>query len=312
MIRPTSLILSVLVLGACSAQAPRRDTHERLNGLLWVQTSAEYRALAAVTYRDAFAKVEALSRQARKGLDVASAALEQPGRNTKGLPLAVIVDIDETVLDNSRMTGKLIHDRKGWDENTWSDWVNLREATFIEGAKEFIEKTRAAGVKVFFVTNRKAAEQQCTIDNLKPLVVTEDEVLASGEIDPDEGRAWLGEKQKRRAYLARSNWILAMVGDDLADFLPCVRKATPDERVAAMREHLSRFGDRWFLLPNPVYGSWESVLYGQGVSDEKQLSDKIGKVRGFQPAPPATGCLPLPGASPAAAIPAPVDPHECQ
>ncbi len=267
-----------LALAACTA----RDTHERLNGVLWMQTSAEYQALVAVTFRHATARVLELAKQFQAGRTPPSAAIEQPGENTKRLPPAVIVDIDETLLDNSPMSGELIEHRVGWDDKVWTDWVERRQAEYIRGAEDFVEKVRGAGVEVFFVTNRKVSEQSCTIDDMLPIAVTDAQLLASGEYDHDTGEVWKNEKTTRRAAIARSHWILALVGDDLADFIPGVRDGvTPEQRIEAMEKNLARFGDRWFLLPNPVYGSWEFAIVNPADKDGSQLGDKHRKLRRF-------------------------------
>lgn len=269
-----------MLLASCTA----RDTHERLNGVLWLQTSAEYQAIAAVTFRQAATRVLELTKQFHAGKNVASAAIEQPGENTKRLPAAVIVDIDETLLDNSPMSAELIEERVGWDDKVWTEWVERRQADYIRGAAEFVEKVRAAGVEVFFVTNRKVSEQSCTIEDMRPIVVTDDQLLASGEYDHESGQVWKNEKTTRRAAIARTHWILAMVGDDLADFIPGVREGvTPEQRAAAMERNLDRFGDRWFLLPNPVYGSWEFAIVNPRDKDGSQLGDKHRKLRRFPP-----------------------------
>jgi 5'-nucleotidase (lipoprotein e(P4) family) len=280
---PRSILLSAacaLLLAAC---VPIRYTHERLYGVLWMQTSAEYRALAAATFHQAYRTVEDLAKAERGGRKLPSAALEQPGYNTNHLPLAVIVDIDETILDNSRFQGELVKRHEAWDDRLWREWVQMRQAEFVAGAEQFVNKTRALGVTVFFVTNRRNTEELCTLEDLAPLVVPPDEFLAHGEKDPLTGETWDGEKQKRREAVARDYWILALVGDDLGDFIPGVRKTAPEQRVAAAETYIDRFGERWFLLPNPLYGSWESGLYDPSARDAKQLAERVGRVEGIGP-----------------------------
>jgi 5'-nucleotidase (lipoprotein e(P4) family) len=283
-------VICALVLSSCAARTKResapcapagRDTHERLNGTLWMQTSAEYQALAATTYRQATERVLAMKKDLDAGKTVLSAAVEQPGCNDRKLKPAVIVDIDETILDNSPMSGELIEERRGWDTGLWDDWVKLRRANFIAGAEDFVARVRLAGVEVFFVTNRKASEEADTLKDLLPMVVTDGQLLASAEKDEDSGEEWTSEKKSRRATVARKYWILALVGDDLADFIPGVRSdVTPDERVGAMKQYVDRFGEQWFLLPNPIYGSWESAVVKTS-GDANQLAEKRSKVRRF-------------------------------
>ena len=260
---------------------PLRDTHERLNGILWVQTSAEYRVLAEATYRDAWQRVETLLDDAKAGRALLSAMIEQPGQNTNNLPLAVVVDIDETILDNSPMSGRLVIERRGYDSKVWDTWVRLEQAGFIDGAEHFIRNVRDAGVEVFFVTNRTIDEEAHTIEDLKPLVVTGDQILSSKEVGVGETKPWESEKGPRRAYLARNHWVIAMVGDDLADFVPGIRRMKPEDRVTEAMKHIGMLNRQWFLIPNPLYGSWETVLYNLADSDDRQLTDKIGKVKSY-------------------------------
>jgi acid phosphatase len=278
-------VVCLSLLSSCSSQGGHvtRDTHERLNGVLWMQTSAEYQALALTTFRQATNKVLALKKAVDAGKVVSSAAIEQPGHNTAGLPPVVIVDIDETILDNSPMSAELVEHRVGWDDALWTRWVKMRRADFIAGAEDFVEKVRSAGVEVYFVTNRKKTEEAATIDDLKPLVVTDAEILSSKETDIDNPKSvWENEKSERRSWVARHGWILAMVGDDLADFIPNVREGISGEaRLAAMKKNLARFGEQWFLLPNPIYGSWESTIVKSKDSDAEQLADKHRHLRRF-------------------------------
>lgn len=263
------------------ASSTLRDTHERLNGVLWMQTSAEFHVLSTVAYRDATERLTARLADVRAGRPVRSAAIEQEGEGPRGLPLAVIVDVDETILDNSPMSGQLIADRKGFDSASWSAWVERAQAAFLPGAREFVELARQEGVDVFFVTNRTKAEEDATIRDLLPLVVSEQQVLTSGETGAGESSPWPSEKKSRREFVAKTHWIIAMVGDDLADFIPGIRSMSPADRVTEARKHADRFGRDWFLLPNPLYGSWESVLFTRGVSDTEELSEKRAHVKGF-------------------------------
>ena len=268
---------------AVAAAAASRMTHERLNAVLWMQTSAEFHILSEVAYRDAAARLRLVLDDVKKGKAVASAAIEQPGTHPKGMPLAVVIDIDETVLDNSPMSGRFVHDGRGYEKgDIWSLWVGKKQADFVPGAREFVELARSHGVEVFFVTNRTDAEEADTIGDLAPLVITDEQVLASGEIGAGESAPWPSEKQPRRSFIAKTHWIVSMVGDDLGDFIPKIRTMPAAERVTEVKKHAVRFGRDWFLIPNPLYGSWESVLYNRDDPDAKQLSDKTALVKGFE------------------------------
>ncbi len=287
---PTSALvmgLTLLVAGCANHPAPQvatssdtgrpaattaeRDTHETLNGYLWVQTSAEFRTLVSTTYRGAQASLE------RALADPAWTALPDQPAAPAPRPAAVIMDLDETVLDNSPAQGQFILDRTPYVADTWGAWVETASAPALPGALEFIAFAEARGVAVFYVTNRDAGEEQRTIDNLIALGVTasDDNVLVVGE------QGWTSDKTARRAYVASTHRVLLLVGDDMNDFVSTA-SLTPAERAALAREHADRWGTQWILLPNPQYGTWERALYPGVSGDDAVLEKKREAVKGFR------------------------------
>lgn len=271
-----TLVLFVGAMGGCQSPAPR-DTHERLHGVLWMQTAPEYAVSAQTVYRSAAVALDA----ALKDTSL-SAALEQTSDYYE-LPPAVILDIDETVLDNTRMQGQLVRNRSGYDADVWNRWIMKSAAKPVPGALEFIDYARSRGVRVFYVTNRDATEEQATRKNLENVGIILDRdldtVLMSGELP---GR-WPSDKSSRRKCIAQTHRILLLIGDDLGDFVSGA-KSTPAERKRLAEQYRAYWGGRWFLLPNPVYGSWESALYGHdsGLDDADVLKLKFDAVEGFE------------------------------
>lgn len=264
-----SVFLVLVTYAGCSAP---RDTHERLHGVLWMQTSAEYQTLTAETYQ-----------RAREALDRAlqdktwTAALEQTGKY-HDLPPAVILDLDETVLDNSPFEGRLIKNRTSFNRATWDQWVEESNATAVPGALDFIAEAQRRGITIFFVTNRRARHESWTRKNLEKLGITLpayiDTVLSEGE-PPNN---WSSDKSSRRQYLAGQYRILLLLGDDLGDFLGGASDI-PDIRIRLAQQYANRWGVSWFLIPNPIYGSWEASLYSKGLSDADTLKSKLNIVR---------------------------------
>jgi acid phosphatase len=250
--------------------AALRDTHEQLQGALWVQTSVEYRMVCETVYRAAAA---ALAPALADG--AWTAAIEQAG-DASALPPAVVLDIDETVLDNSLFQGELARRRLVYTPALWREWVAQRRAGLVPGAAAFLAAARASGAAVVFVTNRTAAEEADTIANLAALgvEVAPEDVLCAGEND------WPSEKSARRRAVAERYRIVLLVGDDLGDFMPA--RLSPAERAAAAHGHAAWWGRRWFVLPNPMYGSWERALLGfEPLPDAQSLSRKLSLVKGF-------------------------------
>lgn len=229
---------------------------ELLNATLWMQRSAEYAAVSRQTYRAAAGALDealadsswtALPSQAREG-------------GYHGLPPAVILDVDETVLDNSPFQARLVLQGREFDPEIWGEWVREARAEPVPGALRFAREADRRGVAVFYVTNRDHALEPPTRRNLEelgfPLVEGEDRILTVGE-RPE----WGSDKVDRRAAVAAGHRVLLVMGDDLNDFLPEARGSL-EERDGAAARHQGRWGRQWFVLPNPAYGSWERAAYG--------------------------------------------------
>lgn len=274
------LVGALCVVGGCST-APSgaggvvRDSHERLNGVLWVQTSAEYEVMT----RSLFAQAQ-LSLARAKADGKWTAALEQT-ENYESLPPAIIVDIDETILDNSPFSGRLVKARSGYDHAIWTEWAGQGLAGAIPGAVEFLQYADKSGVTVLYVTNREYGVEAATRKNLQalgfPITERTDVVLTKKE--PPHN--WASDKAARRAFLAKTYRILLLIGDDLGDFVSGSKNA-PEVRQELAQKYSQRWGVSWFLLPNPLYGSWETSLYDQSLPDQQVLEHKIDHVTGFE------------------------------
>lgn len=251
-------LAAVCGISACSSTPPLPESNERLNAVLWMQGSAEYQALSLNTYA-----------QATKAIAPAladktwSAALEQIGNYT-AMPPAVIVDIDETVLDNLPFQAQLIKDRKTFSQNDWEQWTQRASAKPIPGAKAFLDAAHAQGVTIFYVTNREATQEKDTRTNLLnqklPVRPDIDVVLMKNE------NGWnSSDKSSRRTHVIKNFRVIALVGDDFGDFSSGA-KGTPQDRVELAKTYESLWGKKWFLLPNPVYGSWEAALHNNDYS----------------------------------------------
>jgi 5'-nucleotidase (lipoprotein e(P4) family) len=234
---------------------------EQLHATLWMQRATEYRLLVAQAYRLATERLELM-------LAPGSAALEQsdlPAQRLASLPPAIILDLDETVLDNSFYQARLLREGRDYDDASWAAWVDEAAAPALPGARAFLRAAAARGVRIFYVTNRECPRQRpvagdpcpaktATLRNLRALGLP-------GADDPDtlllrrERPEWDGRsKSVRRAWVGERHRIVALVGDDLQDFV--------DRSVFEGRggEFDALFGLRWFLLPNAMYGSWERSL----------------------------------------------------
>ncbi|MEO6164605.1 MAG: HAD family acid phosphatase [Candidatus Binatia bacterium] len=232
-------------------EAPSRADN-RLDAILWQTTSAEYRVLAQMIYATAQTHLE------RALADPNWSALSAQKDNYQKLPPAVIMDIDETVIDTGAFQSQLARNNARFSSRPWREWQARNQPEAVPGALEFIAAAQARGVTIFFVTNRDHPTEAATRLNLATTGVKLpsdlDTVLCRSE-RPD----WGSDKESRRRYIAQSHRVLMLIGDDLADFISEYR-TPPAQRTAAAVKH-DTWGTKWFMLPNPMYGSWEASLY---------------------------------------------------
>lgn len=237
---------------------------DNLNATVWVQRSAEYAANARTVYR---AATEALD-EALADQDWDALVPEERANPARGLPPAVIVDVDETVLDNSPYQARLVLDGDAYNEVSWSGWVEERKAAPVPGALEFARAADARGVTVLYVTNRAEHLGPATLENLRAVgfpVKDDSAFLGLGTFV--EGCEQEGsEKRCRRELAGRRYRVLMQFGDQLGDFVEIVAN-TPAFRADLAGRYQEWFGRRWWVLPNPTYGSWEPALFNNAWSE---------------------------------------------
>ena len=249
-----SFLICLLAAGTVFAQAAAvkpNTPHENLNAVVWMQTSAEYRASALQTYHSA----EASMMRALNDKNW-TAALEQK-RPVPDLPPAVILDLDETVFDNSAFQARLATTGTTFTPENWNSWVAEKRAGLVPGARAFLLAAHANGVAPFYVTNRVCDPNRAddpTVVLLKAhLLPFRPERLLCKTETPD--------KSARRNLVAAGNRVLLLIGDDLNDFITAaVHEGSVDVRIAAVDAYDRYWGERWFMLPNPTYGSWEAAV----------------------------------------------------
>jgi len=256
----------------------RPPSYAGLDAALWVQTAEEARLLRVTAYVAATAALE-------RGLaDPIWSALDQ-GPGAAALPAAAILDLDETVLDNSAYEAYLVRAGRSFEPASWSAWVATAEAKAIPGVLDFARRAAELGITLYFVSNRDAPMEQATRANLAalglPLPAGGDVVLLRGE-RPE----WRSDKRGRYEEIAARHRVLVLVGDDLNDFLSGAREATLAERRALAEPHAGRFGRDWFLLPNPMHGSWLRAA-SAGAGGGGEIERRLERLEAFDgPAPP--------------------------
>lgn len=221
-------------------------------GLLWMRTSAEYRALAYQGYNVA--------------MNAVKMAVTDPSHQRK--PLAIVLDADETVVDNTQLMGESIANGNGrFDAPWWRQAVHQGKSQAMPGAVEFLNEVHKQGVEIFYVSNRYApVNLDVTIQNFKELgfpSVDKDHVLLF-EKDSD--------KQPRFDAIAKKYYVVLYMGDNAGDFPIGTKGKTLAERNGIIDAHKEDFGTTFVVFPNPAYGSWVSALAKgyQNLSPEEQ------------------------------------------
>jgi 5'-nucleotidase (lipoprotein e(P4) family) len=226
----------MLVLLVVAAPARAQQATQGLD-IKYVRDSEEYATLARQVYRAAGRAVEAAARQAPRGR------------------WAVVLDVDETTLDNSAYQLERGAYGQAFSDSTWDVWTARRAAGMVPGVREFVVAVRALGGHVVYLTDRKSTAREDTRVNLEALGLWSAEDLLCTKSAPadskGERRATLAAGAGACAYPSQPMAIVAFIGDQLGDF-----PRTGENDADAGND--TAFGSRFFLLPNPMYGSWSA------------------------------------------------------
>ena len=280
-----TLLACSLVVTACKTVTPSAATtpvattqqvpaNDNLNAVDWMQRSTEYRASAETIYHAATARLDVLLADKNEDALVA----EERGNSAKGLPPAVVLDLDETVLDNSPYQARLIDGDKEYADVTWDQWVEEKKARAVPGALAFTRAAAQKGITVFYVSNRAVHLKDATIANLEALgfPLKDDSVFLGLGTFVQDCEQNGSEKLCRRKLVGQKYRVLMQFGDQLGDFVQ-VLSNTPADRQALADKYAGWWGERWFMLPNPSYGSWEPALFNndwQRSRDERRKAKR--------------------------------------
>lgn len=233
------ILIFIFLIPSCKTDTPAPDAEQMVMATLWFQHSGEARAL----YYQAYNLAELRVRQALDTLP-------------DNLPKAVIADIDETILDNSPSEGKNILEGNRYSSERWKTWTDNRSATGLPGSLEFAMFLESVGVDLYYISNRSVDEQNATLNNLKklgyPFADAEHILLKSDQ----------STKTPRRQLVAKNHYIILLLGDNLNDFSDVFEDRSQAYGFETVDKYSEEFGNRFILLPNPLYGSWTKPVYG--------------------------------------------------
>lgn len=224
-------------------------------GALWQQRAAEYRALSYQAY------------------NTARLSLDQLLKEPSSLPLAVVTDIDETVLDNSPYYVHQAQNKGNYSDSSWVSWTKQVACDSVPGAPSFFRYAASKGVTVFYISNRIREDEQQTVENLRKFDFPNSDkehlmLLADSS-----------SKETRRGKVAEKFKIIMLLGDNLGDFSAIFNNYSMDDRRAWTEKNRLEFGRSFIVLPNHMYGNWEEAFYhGQkptSFADSNEVLNKL-------------------------------------
>lgn len=270
MIKSRGFVLAV-VIGAMATggmvRAEEPVPNDLLLATLWNQRSVEYKGNALTVY--ALARIRLDEALADKSWT--AAPVEQKG-DFGNLPPAIILDVDETVLDNSPYEVWMMKANQSFSTKTWNQFCAAQISKAIPGAVEFTQYADSKGVKVFYISNRGVETKKDTKENMEklgfPMGGNVDTFLMQNE-KPD----WGSQKGTRRAVIAKDYRILLNFGDNLGDFDDRYRTSEA-ERLKVFEEDKAHWGRDWLMIANPTYGSFDTAPFGHDFKKSREEQRK--------------------------------------
>jgi 5'-nucleotidase (lipoprotein e(P4) family) len=259
-------LLSVYFAVSSGAQpatqaVPAHTFDYQIGAVLYQQKAAEYRALAYQAFNIARWQLDS---------DLDKKNVKKLPKDERKKPRAVIVDIDETVLDNSPSNANTAKNNLPFNVRDWYAWGEMRKAKAVPGAVGFLNYAVSKGVKIFFISNRDEVQKQATIDNLKSVGfadVSADNVMLRQTVAEST-------KEPRRQNVAAKYRIIMLMGDNLDDFSNVFERKSIMDRFAEADKARELWGKRFIVLPNAMYGTWESAIYNYERLNEQQKAER--------------------------------------
>lgn len=232
------ILLLSLIITSCTSLLPGGvKQNDSLHATLWQQTSGELTALSYQAYN--LAKVRIHSE------------LKKPSKK----PRAIIVDVDETVLDNSPYQGKLLKENSTYNKESWNKWIEVKAAPAIAGAVDLLNFAAKNDIKTFYITNRSMVNFEATYENLlnEGFPISKEQLMPKPTSD--------NSKEERRLKVEEEYNVIMYMGDSLGDFNKEFEKVEQAKRKTVVEKYRYDFGGRYIILPNPMYGEWKDSIY---------------------------------------------------
>lgn len=243
--------------------AVKSDFEYQIGAILFQQKAAEYRALCLQSFN-----------WAKLAIDADDKAKKKLPKVQKKMPRAVVVDIDETMLDNSPAQALGAKNNLPFDLKSWYEWGEMRKAKAIPGAVDFAIYAKSKNVRIFYVSNRDEVQKNATMDNLKavgfPDISAENVLLRQ----VDANNRPISTKEPRRLEVAKTYRIVSLIGDNLNDLSNVFESKTVQTRFAETDKVKDLWGNKFIVIPNAMYGEWESAIYRDDTTANATRAEK--------------------------------------
>ncbi|MGE0077842.1 MAG: 5'-nucleotidase, lipoprotein e(P4) family [Bacteroidales bacterium] len=253
-------VFASTILAGCNSTAKKEvDQDHLIYATIWFQSSPESQALY------------------HQGYNIAKMRLAQFAAVKTQKPKAVVVDIDETMLDNSPFQAQEVIDNKDFSSDFWKEWSSLGRAKGLPGAADFSRYCDSLGVTLFYISNRKTDELDATIKNLDSLgfAFAKPEFFLLKEKE--------SSKKARREKVSEEFDIVMLIGDNLNDFSEVFESRGDDWGASLVEQYKNEFGNRYIILPNPMYGEWEKDVYKtRDLTPEQKYELRKKALKGFR------------------------------
>lgn len=211
---------------------------ESVSAIVWYQKSAEAKALYFQGYNVATSRIINIRNQ-----------------NPNALNMAIVLDIDETILDNSPFQATLAYSYLNYNKRLWNEWTSQKDAELLPGVERFFTVADSLGFEIFLVSNRYNSEKKSTFENLQQfnLPGLKEENILLKEFESSK-------KERRESILSRYS-IELLLGDNLGDFDDVFDTESLHEREHNVRKMSDKFGSKFIVFPNPMYGVWDELMF---------------------------------------------------
>ena len=234
-------------------------SRENTMSTLWYQKSDEANALYLQVY------------------NVATNRLKELLHKPTDKPYSIVLDLDETVLDNSPYQVQNVKDGTAFNPKNWDAWVKKASAKAVPGAKEFLQYAHQNGVQIYYVSDRDASQVDATIKNLE-----KEGIPVQGKDHLMFLEKGVKSKEGRRQKVQETTNLVMLLGDNLVDFAD-FSKTSAEERSKKLEELKNEFGEKFIIFPNPMYGSWESTVYkGKKLDAKGQIEERQKALEGYK------------------------------